>query len=485
MARAVTGGEKMGKREPAARPSSDEVLAQLEAIAKSGVFKMRQGREPEQLTILRHVVSEELSGRTPTQRTILKWLGLEAPDADKDESRVRVQMGHIRKKLSRYYDRPRTDRAPVVIAIPVGTYTPTFTYSAMGGAWTYADTVDLGKAQSACDRQTLPSCAEALQHVSAVLARHADFAPAFALKADIHMIRAIQGMPPQSELDAALAAAERAVALSPDLWQGHNALGFFHSSSRNWRDAQKAFARARANTPADVPTHFAYIAYLVARGQLDEAIRLVKRDATISKGYYGHPTLANPVIRADLGFLQLLADDLEEATATLESTIRDAPSGFVNPYLFLALTFEAKGDPERAIAVLQTMPASQPPGVELGIAGLIHGLAGHVETAGAILDQLLAARASVYVPPFQIALVYLGLGEHRDALRCFRRAAADKDPLFHWMPYSPLLRHIAHWEDFHAFMNELGLKWRWRRMGSRALRRRSPGSPRRVSDLRG
>src|SRR5262245_43184126 len=106
---------------------------------------------------------------------------------------------------------------------------------------------------------------------------------------------------------------------------------------------------------------------IVARGNLEEAMRQIAQDASITKGYYGHPTLANPVIRADLGFLQLLADDLDAAQATLESTIRDSPIGFVTPYLYLALLYEAKDDPEYACAVLDRIPfAPDPPGVELG-----------------------------------------------------------------------------------------------------------------------
>ena len=44
-------------------------------------------------------------------------------------------------------------------------------------------------------------------------------------------------------------------------------------------------------------------------------------------------------------------------------------------------------------------------------------------------------------------------------------SAADNDPLVQWLPYFPFLRHMAHLPDFHAFLGELGLKWRWRRAG--------------------
>ena len=445
-------------------PLREEVLAQLESIAKSGVFRMKQDQDSQQLRILRHVVCEQLEGRGPTQRTILRWLGLEVSGVDKDESSVRVQMGLIRKKLARYY---QLQKGAVVIRIPVGQYAPLFEYSSTSGSWTVADTIDLSTAQSACDRQTLRSCGEALRCVNGVLSRHPDCAAALALKADIHVIRAIQGMPTQPELDDALRAANLALEISPDLWQGHNAFGFVQSSLRNWQDAQRAFARARACTPPDVPTHFAFIAFLVARGRLDEAMRLMERDTVIAKGYYGHPTHANPVIRCDYGFLHLLAGALGTAKAMLESTIRDSPVGFVAPYLYLALAFEAEDDPERALAVIDAMPSPDPPGVELGVSGMLHGLAGGRATAQSILGQLLAAStAGHYVPPFQLGLVYLGLGDHQEALRRFRRAAADRDPLFHWMPYFPQLRHMAHLPELHALLGDLGFKWRWRRAES-------------------
>lgn len=461
-------------------PSRQEVLAQLESIARSGVFYVKHvDEDTQQLKILRHVIEERLAGRTPTQRSILEWLGLEPPlvhktHGFKDDPTVRVHMRLIRQKLSRYYNRVKLGPSAVMISIPVGQYSPEFAYAKMDDSWTAIDITDLGAAQAACDRQTVSDCAAALQHVNKVLVRHKDHAPALALKADIHVIRAIQGMPPRPELDEALDAARRALAASPDLWQAHNAYGSVQSSLRNWREARKAFTSARKCTPPDVPAHFSYVAFLVARGNLEDATQLVERSSTIAKGYYGHPTLASPVIRADLGFLQLLADDIEAAKATLESTIRDSPPGFRMPYLYLALTHEAADDPRRAVAIMNGIPFAPEPGVELGVRGLLYGLADHQERAREDLESLLAASsAGHYVPAFQLACVYLGLCDHQEALRQLRRAAEDYDPLFHWVPYLPFLRHLAHLPGFHVLLAELGLKWRWRRAAAARTTRSS------------
>jgi len=135
------------------------------------------------------------------------------------------------------------------------------------------------------------------------------------------------------------------------------------------------------------------------------------------------------------------------------------------------LVFEADGDPEQALAILDAMPAPDPPGVELGLAGMFHGLAGNRARAVSNVDALLAASAAgVYVPPSQLAAIYVGLGDYDLALRHFRLAAQLNDPIFHWFPYLPHLRHVAAHTDFQVFLRDVGLKWQWRRDPARRPR---------------
>jgi tetratricopeptide (TPR) repeat protein len=445
---------------PPAPPSKEEIRAQLADIEKSSIIP------PTPLRILQFAIDENLAGREVKELTILLHLGRAIPAEGEDDPTVRVQARTLRRKLEEYY---RTEgwHARVDIKMPKGGYNLTFSRRKEEDQLSAAAEAALGCAQAASDKQTFPACAEALGYLDEILAKHKDYSIALALKADVHIIRAMQGLPPKAEVDAAMASATRALEISPGLWQAHNSYGGVQSVLRNWSEAHKAFKRARQLTPPNVPVHFLYTGYLVARGQLDKAIRLTEKAANGVMGYYGRPTLASPVIRADLGFLHLLAGDLEKAKTTLESTIHDSPTDFYMPHIYLALVYEAQDDPKTGAAVVDAILISpEQSALVWGGKALLNGLAGDHQRASSELAKLLAVSAAGhYVPPFQFAIAYIGLGDHQKALESLR-LIDDCDPVIYWLRYLPFLRHLAHLPDFHAFLNKtLNLKWKWKRRG--------------------
>jgi tetratricopeptide (TPR) repeat protein len=440
-----------------APPSNEEIRAQLADIEKSSIIP------PTPLRILQFAIDENLAGREVMEKTILLHLGRAIPAEGEDDPTVRVQARTLREKLEEYY-RAEGWYARVDIKMPKGGYNLTFSRRKEEDQLSAAAAAALGCAQAASDKQTLPACEEALRYLDQILEKHKDYSIALALKADVHIIRAIQGLPPKPEVNAATAAATRALEISPGLWQAHNSYGGVQSALRNWSEAQKAFTCARQLTPPNVPVHFLYTAYLVARGQLDKAIRLTEKDAKGVIGYYGRPTLASPVIRADLGFLQLLAGDPEKAKTTLESAIHDSPTDFYMPHIYLALVYESQDDPKSGAGVLDAMLVSPEQSVAWGGKALLNGLAGDHQRASSELAKLQAASAEGhYVPAFQFAIAYIGLGDHQKALE-WLRLMDDCDPIIWWLRYLPFLRHLMHLPDFHAFLRStLRLKWKWKR----------------------
>jgi hypothetical protein len=105
-------------------PTADEVRAALERIVASSGFR----RSPQLIAFLRFVVESVLGGHPEHIKSYT--IGVEAfgrgerfdPQADPI---VRVEAARLRKALAAYFDGKGTHR-PILIAIPLGTYIPTF-----------------------------------------------------------------------------------------------------------------------------------------------------------------------------------------------------------------------------------------------------------------------------------------------------------------------------------------------------------------------
>lgn len=446
------------------------MLPQIDKIAERAFHSRPDLQETQQLDIFRYVVDEALEGRESSSASILEFLELvprkkKAEEKPPDDPTARAQMRFIRQKLEAYY-REEGYNDGVEISIPTGRYTPIF--SRRPNLLTKRQKRAMGRAQAASDIQSLPSAEEALLHIEEVLSSHPDLPDALIIKADAHIILALQGMPPKAELAEAEALAKRALILSPKYSLAHSVSGFVHSSCRRWADAARAFRRSRQFALPKAPVHFDYVAYLVSRGRLAEAIQLT--ESAMTMGYYGCPTQPLPVILTDLGFLYLLADDLEQAEATLEDGIHGAPQGFYMPYIYMAFVHEAKGDPQGGLDTLNRAPVKAEEAALLsGSRALMMGLAGEIEQARAELGALASARQSGhYIPPAQLLMAHVGTGDFAGAISDIRQMTQNHDPIIHWLGYCPFLRHIANDLQFgpifrSVLVKEIRMKWHWRR----------------------
>jgi adenylate cyclase len=86
----------------------------------------------------------------------------------------------------------------------------------------------------------------ALESIDAALALDPEFAKAWALKARNHIWLSISGPSNRAdtELDAALIAAQKAIELEPNLPEGYFVLGVYESARGNWIDAELNFRKA-------------------------------------------------------------------------------------------------------------------------------------------------------------------------------------------------------------------------------------------------
>ena len=131
-----------------------------------------------------------------------------------------------------------------------------------------------------------------LQAIDAALALDPEFARAWALKADIHGLRAqgASGDQYAAEQDAMLAAASRAVELEPDSIDAQIQLATARSRQAEWRAAESAYRRAYAAQPnaaaARYGTHLFSVGNLGKAKEVASIARTTDPFNRIVRGFY-------------------------------------------------------------------------------------------------------------------------------------------------------------------------------------------------------
>ncbi len=200
--------------------------------------------------------------------------------------------------------------------------------------------------------------------------------------------------------------AQKVVELDSTLAQGHTALGVIAL----WLDndgatAEAEFKRAIELDPNDGPAHLWYGFLLMTQKRFDESIAEGRRADQIQ-----------PLSNLDgLGVYQFYARQYEEALKTLQTAVEFQPNGWF-VHLYLGRVYEMHGDLPAAIAELERTTHMEGATPEVWSAlGYAYALAGKKNEALKMISQLKEQAKRVYVPAYNLAIVYAGLGDTHQA----------------------------------------------------------------------
>jgi tetratricopeptide (TPR) repeat protein len=186
--------------------------------------------------------------------------------------------------------------------------------------------------------------------------------------------------------------------------------------------------------------------YAGAISEYERAIQLNPNDATAHQ-WFANDTLANIgqterevavmkraveldplslIINSNLGWAYIHAGRLDKAVAQLRKTVEMDGSFYYARYA-LALALELKGAIPEAIAEYQKTVSITEDSVPLGMLGRLYAAQGRKDEAQKILQQLRQIREQHYIPVYSLALVYLGLGDRNEALKCLEEGYRERD----------------------------------------------------------
>ncbi len=259
-----------------------------------------------------------------------------------------------------------------------------------------------------------------------------------------------EAVPPNEAFPKARAAAERALAIDDRLGEAHASLGHIKFQyDRDWHGAEQEFKRAIELNPHYSYAHMTYALCLMWMGRLPEAIAEVVRARQLDPLFLPSG--------ATYGFILARAGQYDRAIQECRKTL-DMDSTFALAHYRLGQVYVLRGEYNAAIAPLkQAVALSNGSPRAMAELGLANALAGNAKEARAVIESLEQRSKTRYVSPFNVALVYAGLGQKEHTLEWLQRAELERSPSLNFLTVSPAFAGVRTDPRFTRMVEHIGL----------------------------
>lgn len=237
-------------------------------------------------------------------------------------------------------------------------------------------------------------------------------------------------LPPRETVPIAKAAAMRALEVNSELGEAHAALcniKMFYDW--DWESANKEYNLAVKLNPSYATGQTFYASCLSAMGRHEQAVTAIE----LARKFDPH----SQIISVWKGLVLRLAGQYKAAASVCAHTVKTDPD-FSLGHWALGLALEQMDKRQESLAAFEEADrlSGENPGM---ISGLGHAQAtcGKRNRACQTLQRLLALSAKRYVPAYDIAMVYLGLGNNEEAVRFIEMACEERSAWFISLPHEP------------------------------------------------
>lgn len=271
------------------------------------------------------------------------------------------------------------------------------------------------------NKRTEEALNKGIEYFNRAIHEDPSYAQAYAGLADCYAMLGWNAMlPPDASLPQARAAAVKALKLNDRLAEAHTSLAFcnlFHEW--DWQAAERGFAHAIELNPSYGVARPWYAFELSAMARHPEAVAEARRALRLDP--------FSLAISASAALVLSLAGYHDEAIEQCLKTLEMDPTGFYQTHFVLGASYEVKGKLDDGVRSLQSAVDLSNRNPHM-LAALGHALAmsGRTQDACRIVEELKERASQRYVPPYNIAMVYAGLGQKDEAFEWLERAYADR-----------------------------------------------------------
>jgi DNA-binding winged helix-turn-helix (wHTH) protein/TolB-like protein/Tfp pilus assembly protein PilF len=279
-----------------------------------------------------------------------------------------------------------------------------------------------------------------------------NYALAYSGLADGYRALAVGGeMPPDDTFPKAKAAADMAIKLDDTLAEavavrGH--ITFWYDW--DWSAAENQYKRALDLDPNNADALHLYAHFLSNMGRHAEALPRIKRARELDP--------LNLRINTLEGLFLLHAGQTDAAIASLRKTLALDPN-YRLANMMAARAYVVKGSfAEAIVAAGKANGLAAPITAPIAYGAYAQAKAGNVAEARAALGELFKWSSTRYIPPYHIALIYNGLGEHEKALDYLEKACEQRDVRMVFLKVEPTFNNLRSAPRFVALIKRMQLE---------------------------
>jgi tetratricopeptide (TPR) repeat protein len=255
---------------------------------------------------------------------------------------------------------------------------------------------------------------------------------------------------PNEVLPQAKCAAEEAVGLNGNLAEAHAVLAFnifWHDWA--WDTSEKHFKRALELNPNSADAHWMYAHLCSNTGRHQEALVEIARARDLDP--------LSGLINAMEGQILLHAGRTDHAIARLREAIELDPSSRV-AHLFAASAYIERTLFVEAIAESLAARSVSPSDTHaMALEAYARAKLGKQVEAHSILDQVLQISTQRYVPPYHIAIIYIGLHKTSEAVAWLERGFEQRDPKMVFLKVDPRWKSLRDQPRFKVLLKHMNL----------------------------
>ncbi len=259
------------------------------------------------------------------------------------------------------------------------------------------------------------------------------------------------GWSPRKAYPKAKAAALKALELDDALGEAHCSLGFSYLLyDWNFAEAEREFKRAIELSPNYPNAHDGYGFYLKAVGRHDEAIKKCKQVQQLDP--------LSPFAHVSLGYAYYFARDYEKAIDECSKALEmDKNSTFA--YRNLGLAYLQQGKHKDAIIALSNAVKYSCGGLAFeSYLGFAYAVANKRAEALEVLTSLEDIDKERYVPAYNFAMIYAGLGDFNKAFDLLEQACKERSGFLPFLKVEPVVDCLRGDSRFQNLLRRVGFQ---------------------------
>jgi tetratricopeptide (TPR) repeat protein len=303
------------------------------------------------------------------------------------------------------------------------------------------------------NKRTPDALKRSLENFNSAIEQDPLYALAYSGLADSYVLLGEYNLaPPDETFPKAKAAAQKALELEPNLGEAHTVIAYTLANyDWNFPASEHEYRRALELSPNYATAHQWYAEYFSLMRRFDEARREIKRAQELDP--------LSPIIGSVAGLIEYHARNNEQAISQLRRLIELEPN-FAPAHAYLSLAYEVSTRTDEAVAEqVKSMELSGTPPQILDKFRLAYQRGGIAAYLNAELDAMREMDSqSIYVSPFNKAIVYARLDNREQALRCLEKAFEERMRYVAYLNVAPFFDNLRDEPRFRELLKRVGLQ---------------------------